>query len=372
MARNSMRVLPGFTQPFWSWLTAKPLVEELDNKKSLKPMHHILFSSSLIAIGTVLAGVGYLCGNFLLWLLGFALATGGIKQMQVMICHNCAHDMVFESAWKNELAGTMISGLFILKPFEIYKKEHVLHHSSKALLTHRDDTLSFLQSVVGLKPSDSVEAMWIKLVTRALSPVVILRSAWGRLSSTATAPNKKVAALTLAFWAATSLIAAVTGWIDVFMVAYVVPVFAGYHISSTFRLAAEHTWPSIDVLKRRGVDFICESTTAVFVGEKLVLPSGAGFMMRGGCILFWLVKMLTFHLFVRIFIMVGDTPCHDFHHRRPRSKDWPNYITARELDKRSGCKPFPKNYIDCWGYIASVTTNFRNFQRARSYYENSI
>lgn len=368
MIRNSMRALPGFMQPFLSWLTAKPLPEDLDRVRVLKPMHHILVSAGLIASGALLAGLGYLHGNVALWLLGFVVATGGIKQMQVMICHNCAHDMVFESREKNLTVGRIISGALMLKPFDTYKHEHTLHHSSKTLLTDDDDTLSYLQSVVGLKPSDSITTMWTKLVSTAFSPLAILRSFWGRLKASATAPNRRVSALTLLFWASLALLSIALGHFDLFMMAWVVPVFAGYHISTTFRLAAEHTWPSVEVLERRGIDFICESTTAVFIGEELHIPEGAGIVRRYAHIGLWLIKMLAFHLFIRLFVMVGDTPCHDFHHRRPRSKEWPNYITARERDRIEGSKPFPTNYGENWGYINAVTTNFRNFQRALPYY----
>lgn len=368
MIRNSMRALPGFMQPFLSWLTAKPLPEDLDKVRPLKPFHHIVVSAGLIAGGALLAGIGYSQASIALWLLGFVLATGGIKQMQVMICHNCAHDMVFESRETNMTVGRIISGVLMLKPFDTYKSEHALHHSSKTLLTDDDDTLSYLQSVVGLKPSDSIASMWTKLVSTALSPLAVLRSCWGRLKSTATAENRRVAALTLVFWAGLALLSAALGHFDLFIVAWVIPIFAGYHISTTFRLAAEHTWPSVDVLERRGIDFICESTTGVFIGEELRIPEGAGTVRRFAHISVWLIKMLAFHLFVRVFVMVGDTPCHDFHHRRPRSKDWPNYITARERDRIEGSKPFPTNYAETWGYINSVTTNFRNFQRALPYY----
>ena len=368
MIRNSMRALPGFMQPFLSWLTAKPLPEDLDKVRPLKPFHHIVVSAGLIAGGALLAGIGYSQASIALWLLGFVLATGGIKQMQVMICHNCAHDMVFESRETNITVGRIISGVLMLKPFDTYKSEHALHHSSKTLLTDDDDTLSYLQSVVGLKPSDSIATMWTKLVSTALSPLAVLRSLWGRLKGTATAANRRVAVLTLVFWAGLALLSAALGHFDLFIVAWVIPIFAGYHISTTFRLAAEHTWPSVDVLERRGIDFICESTTGVFIGEELRIPEGAGTVRRFAHISAWLIKMLAFHLFVRVFVMVGDTPCHDFHHRRPRSKDWPNYITARERDRIEGSKPFPTNYADNWGYINSVTTNFRNFQRALPYY----
>ncbi|WP_185058266.1 fatty acid desaturase [Pseudomonas frederiksbergensis] len=370
MIRNSMRALPGFMQPFLSWLTAKPLPEDINQVRPLKPVHHILVSAGLIALGVVVAGVGDLQGSLALWLSGFVVATGGIKQMQVMICHNCAHDMVFEQRELNLRVGRLISGVLMLKPFDIYKKEHALHHSSKTLLTDDDDTLSYLQGVVGLKPSDSTAVMWVKLVTTALSPLVMLRSAWGRLKATVTAPNRPVSAFTLIFWATTALLAAAVGHFELFVMAWVIPVFAGYHISTTFRLAAEHTWPSIDVLERRGIDFICESTTGVFIGEALRIPEGAGGVRRWAHIGLWLIKMLGFHLFIRLFVMVGDTPCHDFHHRRPRSKDWPNYVTARERDRIDGSQPFPSNYTDHWGYINAVTTNFRNFQQALPYYAN--
>ena len=372
MIRHSMRALPGFIQPFLSWLTAKPLPEDINQVRPLKPVHHILVSAGLIAIGVALAGAGYLQGSFALWLSGFVVATGGIKQMQVMICHNCAHDMVFERREMNLRAGRLISGVLMLKPFDIYKQEHALHHSSRTLLTDDDDTLSYLQGVVGLKPSDSVAIMWAKLVTTALSPLVVLRSAWGRLKATATAPNRTVSVLTLSFWATLALLAAASGHFDLFLVVWVVPVFVGYHISTTLRLAAEHTWPGLDVLERRGIDFICESTTGVFIGEALRIPEGAGVVRRHAHIGLWLIKMLSFHLFIRLFVMVGDTPCHDFHHRRPKSKDWPNYVTARERDRLEGAHPFPTNYTEHWGYINAVTANFRNFQQALPYYASRL
>lgn len=372
MIRHSMRALPGFMQPFLSWLTAKPLPEDINQVRRLKPVHHILVSAGLIAIGVMLSAIGYLYGSPVPWLLGFVVATGGIKQMQVMICHNCAHDMVFKQREWNLRVGRLISGLLMLKPFDIYKHEHTLHHSSRTLLTDEDDTLSYLQGVVGLKPSDSIAMMWAKLVTTALSPLVMLRSAWGRLKATATAPNRAVSALTLIFWTTLACLATALGYFDLFVMAWVIPVFAGYHISTTFRLVAEHTWPGIDVLERRGIDFICESTTGVFIGEELRIPDGAGAVRRRAHIGLWLIKMLGFHLFIRLFVMVGDTPCHDFHHRRPRSKDWPNYVTARERDRLEGAHPFPTNYTDYWGYINAVTTNFRKFQQALPYYANRL
>ncbi len=370
MARESMNALPAFTQPFWSWLTAKPLKQELEKTQNLTPVHHMVTTSLTLIAGVAFGSLGYFSGSVLIWLLGFVLSTSGIKKMQVMICHNCAHNMVFETREDNLRGGHLISGLMMLKPFDIYKKEHILHHDHKTLLTDDDDTLSYLRGVIGLEPTDTIAMMWFKLTARALSPFVILRTSTGRIAATINGPNRKVALLTLAFWGGLVAVSVALGIWEYLLVAWIVPVFVGYHISTTFRLAAEHTWPSVDVLERRGIDFISESTTGVFIGEALHIPENAGQLNRIARITVWLFKMMTFHLFVRVFVMVGDTPCHDFHHRRPKSRDWPNYITARERDLEKGSKPYTSNYSDHWGYLNAVTINFKNYRSANAYYIN--
>ena len=73
--------------------------------------------------------------------------------------------------------------------------------------------------------------------------------------------------------------------------------------------------------------------------------------------------MLTVQLLVRMFVLVGDAPCHDFHHRRPASKRWPNYIHARQDDADAGCPGFPLNYIESWGLFRAIDENFQAMAR---------
>jgi hypothetical protein len=67
----------------------------------------------------------------------------------------------------------------------------------------------------------------------------------------------------------------------------------------------------------------------------------------------WWAEMLTWHLFVRLFVLVGDAPCHDFHHRKPATRRWTNYIHARESDLQAGggCQA---GYFETWGLIRAV------------------
>jgi hypothetical protein len=64
--------------------------------------------------------------------------------------------------------------------------------------------------------------------------------------------------------------------------------------------------------------------------------------------------MLTWQMFVRLFVMVGDSPCHDFHHRRPASKTWTSYIQAREKDLHRVVAADGTRYNECWGLLRAV------------------
>src|SRR6266404_876121 len=79
--------------------------------------------------------------------------------------------------------------------------------------------------------------------------------------------------------------------------------------------------------------------------------------IRLGGWLAWWVEMLTVQLFVRLFVLVGDAPCHDYHHRRPASKRWASYAQARQQDRLNGCWGFPVNYCDSWGLFRTIDAN---------------
>ena len=71
----------------------------------------------------------------------------------------------------------------------------------------------------------------------------------------------------------------------------------------------------------------------------------------------WWAEMLTLQLFVRLFVLVGDAPCHDYHHRRPASRRWTSYAHARQQDRLEGCRGFPVNYCDSWGLFRTIDAN---------------
>ena len=73
----------------------------------------------------------------------------------------------------------------------------------------------------------------------------------------------------------------------------------------------------------------------------------------------WWLRLFVIHLPSRMLVLVGDAPCHDYHHRRPKAKDWSNYIFARQKEVVSlppGAPPF----TEVWGVAAAIDATFHS------------
>ena len=77
----------------------------------------------------------------------------------------------------------------------------------------------------------------------------------------------------------------------------------------------------------------------------------------------WAFRMTFLHFSARYLVMTGDTVCHDFHHRRPMSRDWANYIFARQADIDAGHKGWP-GYREVWGLVPAINLVFRSLSAA--------
>jgi hypothetical protein len=381
--RQSMSHLPEAIQPFLTWLTGEPSLVELnrwDGVSAPHPIYHVFaaFAKLGIGVGLSIIGLNQIKGGFephdpillsvfagiVLFAAGFVLTTSAFRKLQVVIYHNCAHNIVFKNNLLNRILGTSISIIAVLKNFDQYQIAHRAHHAPKTLLTREDDTLLFITDQLGIKPTDSIETMWRKLITTMFSPLYHARSALARIASCFFTSGTRVSWIAIAVWSAVLWTAISTNSLQELALIWLLPLFIGYQVSVAMRLCAEHRWPTEEHRNHRGKEFIAYSTSSVFMGEEL----RAGDNSSGNAVELtrWIFKMLIVHLFFRVFVMVGDTPCHDYHHRRTASPLWTRYAFARAHDKRNGCQGFSVNYIDSWGLIPTITRNFESF-RATSY-----
>jgi hypothetical protein len=258
----------------------------------------------------------------------------------------------------------MISIILVIKDFSTYKKDHMAHHNSNKLLTMEDETFQDLAEI-GILPGLAKNILWLKLVLSFVSPFAHVRWLFNRIRfcflSLSVAHNfMAVTCWTVLFFT--------FNYFDVwreFVIVWLFPLTILYHISRMLRLIAEHKWPTVDIMKSRGKVFICLSTVAVFNGEKV--PDKTGKVIVDLYYLtIWIARMIFMHLFARIFVLVGDTPCHDYHHRRPNSRDWSSYISARQNDKMNGCIGYPQNYSEVWGLFNAINNNLQSISDCKA------
>lgn len=71
------------------------------------------------------------------WLTGaLAVLAGGLLVRVFIIFHDCGHGSFFKSKKLNDIAG-FITGVLVLTPYAMWRKEHAIHHSASGDLDHR-------------------------------------------------------------------------------------------------------------------------------------------------------------------------------------------------------------------------------------------
>ncbi|HSK40046.1 MAG TPA: fatty acid desaturase [Arenibaculum sp.] len=350
--------LPRSVQPFLSWLTAKPASWEAAPRVS--PLDHVVRAFALTIGGTLLSLGAIAAGG--LWpglaVVGLVLTTSGLSRLQAVVLHHAAHGTVLASRPANRRLGRLISALLLIKRFDDYQREHMLHHSARKLLTDEDEFAQFMFGLMHLEPGLPLARLRRRVVTTLLSPSFHLRWLLLRAGSALTPRDPGHAALAAALWIPQAALAILTGQFGAWLVAWVVPVTVLYQWTTAGRVLCEHRFPDEVMIRARGKEFVCLATTGVFAGQA---PTGTGPAFWIG----WWSSMLTVHLLSRVLVLVGDAPCHDYHHRRPGSRGWAGYAHARQADADAGCPGYPLNYVDSWGLVGTIERNLATLAAAR-------
>lgn len=355
--------LPGFMQPFLTWLTAKPAPVESVVQKS--PLYFVADALLRTVAGVVLSWWALqspFAWGCILLSLGLLLTTSGLGLFQVVVFHHCAHGTVFRSRETNTRIGRLISASLLFKHFDIYRKEHMLHHSNNKLLTEEDEFADFVFGMCGLQAALPKRMLWRRVLVNLVSPVFHGRFLLRRVQAALGSHDRRHNAVGAAFWIGLSGLAVAAGHAVAFVVAWVLPVSILLQIATVFRILCEHRFPSPELIASRGKDFACHATSGVFPGSAppaLSTLCAAGFAQW----LAWWANMLSVQLFVRLFVLVGDAPCHDFHHRRPASRRWTSYIQARQHDLEAGSPGFHTDYSDVWGLFRAIDQNLASLSR---------
>ncbi len=334
--RETMRVLPVVLQPFLTWLTGMPLDDQ-------KPT--FLWSSigragwtALVLAGGIGLGwfglVEFAWYSLPLLLVSWILTTGAMRLFYVVIEHVCTHGIFSRSVVANRVMGETISTLLWATPFEIFRKDHRIHHSATRLQV--DPDVHFILST-GFRTDMTEKQFWNYLVVTLLSPKFHFLYFLGRLKLNYTGQPYRVT-MSVGYAIATLCFLVVTGlWLE-WAVLWFFPASVLFQISSLINYHSEHRWPLRQKLER---------------AEKAHLSYGrfCGDPVPDGDTLAWVVwwlRLFTIHLPYRLFVLVGDLPQHDLHHRRPGS-DWANAAFVRRDDAKKKHHLWGADYTEVWG-----------------------
>ncbi len=360
--RASMDRLPRvFAMPL-TMLTGKPHASQRPLR--FTPTAHLVNAVVSLVLGLAVSGVALDVGGWGLTLLlpGWAMTLHGMRNLRMMVFHQCAHRNMWGKRGPDAVLGRVVAAVLVVQHFERYSAEHVADHHARHHMTLRDPTVQAFLVSLQLHPGMSREQMWRRVLVKLVSPRFHARFFYSRVRSYFhdASPAERVATVTA--MAVVAALATVTGgWVFV-AVAWLVPLIVLYQISNTLRLCVKHTFPPRGLTERRGRDYFAGLTNAIFIGEAAP-PEGLSTPRRIAAWGRWWLRMLVVHFPTRYLVLTGDTVCHDFHHRHAMTKDWPNYIFAREADNASGHPGWPP-YRHVWGLVPAIDAVFASLAAA--------
>lgn len=351
--------LPRGFQPFLTWLTAQPAPGEVPQDRS--PLHFVNVALLQTILGAVLS-VAALQFCPPLAVFGMALTTAGLGLFQVVVFHHCSHGTVFRDRETNMQVGRLVSAILLFKHFDHYKHEHMLHHSNNKLLTEEDEFADFVFNTCRLEAGVDLAVLRRRVLLNLLSPVFHARFAFRRVRAAWGSHDAKHNVSGIAVWTAMVLAAMATGHWLAFLLAWVAPVTVLLQAATVGRILCEHSFPEAELIAARGRDLTAHATGGVFPG--MMPPAAPAISPRGALAwLGWWLNMLVVQVFVRLVVLVGDAPCHDYHHRKPASRRWTDYIHARHNDAEAGSNVFKADYKETWGLFRAVDATLASLSR---------
>jgi hypothetical protein len=175
---------------------------------------------------------------------------------------------------------------------------------------------------------------------------------WGRLRSHLHAASpRRLLVTVVSYGCVFTLVTVADAWLF-FLLAWAIPLTVLFQISNVLRLCVKHVFPDPGITVRRGTEYFGGLTNAIFLGDRTperTLPP----LRRGLAWSRWAWRLVAVHAPVRYLVLTGDTVCHDYHHRHPMSRDWPNYIFARQRDLEAGHPGWPQ-YREVWGLVPAI------------------
>jgi hypothetical protein len=194
------RRLPAALQGFLTWLTAMPAPGAAHRERTA--VQHLVAAFTWTVAGLTLGAVAFTGPEFDTALLPLALlfVCCGLGLFQVVVFHHCAHGTVFSTRERNRQVGRAISAVLLFKHFDLYQREHMLHHSAKKLLTAEDEFAQFVFDICGLEAGIPKAELWRRIAVNVVSPLFHGRFLWRRIRASLGSHQRVHNFLGILFW----------------------------------------------------------------------------------------------------------------------------------------------------------------------------
>jgi fatty acid desaturase len=251
------------------------------------------------------------------------------------IFHHATHDTLFASRRVNRVLAFCTSLVSFSSSLDSYRKEHIQSHHTRAMCTYGDQEAVFVP--LGFPPGLPKRYYYRRLAYLLLTPWTYLLYTRYRLWDWLRGepwPRK------LTVWGYAVGLVAGAYWFHLvpeLILAYVVPLFVVFNVTGLLGTFSEHHWGTLlDQPARLRLVLLQQSRFLLDEAPDESLPR----WRRTRAWALWWVRLLGYHLPVRVAVLPGDSIHHDHHHRHPRTEQW-TMSTYERLDHlENGCPGF--------------------------------
>lgn len=333
-SRETYRVFPVWSNGFWTWLTGAPLDGE-QPRMTYGPWSFLILALLSYAGGITLAICGASNSGNWAWVcvaLGWCFALSGSRRMVSTVVHQCIHGRFSGRRKRDQIIGELLTVLTFTQTAEAYRQEHFEQHHRYGVFSGKDDPAVQFLMRIGFKQGLSVPMLWVRLLFNVVSPQFHLYFLTQRVRSNfvdAKPIRMGAAYMHLLVWC----VVVAMGWIGLtsFVLGVIVPIVLLYQVSVMLEFISEHAWlvPVPSVAHARDVHL--SHSWARFCGSPTPSLKNAGStIICAGQWFLWFVTHVIYHLPVRLLVLPGDLPQHDFHHRSPNTTEWPMAAYGRQ------------------------------------------
>lgn len=352
--RASYQRFPRWTQHLWTWITGKALPGQQPLVK-LNPVTYLLCDLVALAVGISSAWWLVASGPSLAWLglpLCWVLTTSASRVCSTVIAHHAIHTRFTHRIAQDWRIHQVLSTLVCTDDADQYYEDHInLHHRKETFATIADPTIQHLLQL-GFRPGMSEKALWRRLAVVVVSPRFHLEFLYTRLAQNLwrCAPYRRVMGFVY-LGTVLGLVAWQGAWLE-FALAVLIPLVPLYQIVALLEFLSEHAWFKAKDASAGGRAFHVSHSWGRFSGDPLP-AKGLGLASALGAWSRWVARLAFYHVPARILVVPGDLAQHDFHHRRPSTKEWVRAAYARQHDIDADHPRWPA-YTDVWGLGTAI------------------